>query len=337
MTSDKNFEAEMRIRNMCSSVVILVVAMAFMQPVLVAQTVDDGVSLLQKGKYDEAKVIFEQVIKNDENNAKAHYGLGQLYFSRAYGARNLDEAVDQFELAVDLDQNNADYQFMYGAALGIKVQDAGMFKKVMLAPKVKKAFQRAVELNPKHTQARIALAQYYLMAPSIMGGDEDQGWRELDEIVKQDELRGRLMKARFYERYKKPAEAEEEWKTLTSAKLKEWSVWKEYGYFHMRAKRPAEAVICFQKYVELRPDTADSYESLAEALLEKGEPDRAIFHLRKSLEIDKKFTAALYYLGEAYQAKGQKKEAKEMYQLVLDDKSNDSFRQMAETKLKELE
>jgi Tfp pilus assembly protein PilF len=212
-----------------------------------------------------------------------------------------------------------------------------MIKQAFLAPKVKNAFKRAVELNPKLVPARIGLAQYYLMAPSIMGGDEDQGWRELDEIVKQDELQGRLMKARFYERYKKPAEAEKEWKTLTSLKSKDWRVWKEYGYFHMRAKRPAEAVICFQKYVELRPDTADSYESLAEALLENGKPDQAIVQLRKSLEIDKNFTAAIYYLGEAYQAKGQKKEAKEMYQRVLDDKSNDSFRKMAEKKLKEVE
>jgi tetratricopeptide (TPR) repeat protein len=316
---------------------LIVATVMLMQSNLLAQTIDEGVALVQQKKYAEAKAVFEQILDKNKNDAEAHYRLGSVLRTRGFKDRDVDEAVDQLEKAVDLNPNNADYQFTYGAALGEKAQNAGLIKQAFLAPRIKKAFYRAVELNPKLIPARIGLAQYYFMAPSIMGGDEDQGWRELDEIVKQDELQGRLMKARFYERYKKPAEAEKEWKTLTSLKSKEWSIWKEYGYFHMRTKRPAEAVICFQKYVELRPDTADSYESLAEALLGNGKPDQAIVHLRKSLEIDKNFTAAIYYLGEAYQAKGQKKEAKEMYQLVLDDKSNDSFRKMAEKKLKEVE
>jgi Tfp pilus assembly protein PilF len=316
---------------------LIVATVMLMQTNLSAQTIDEGVALVQQKKYAEAKTVFEQVLDKNKNDAEAHYRLGLVFLNRGFKDRDVDEAVDQLEKAVDLNPNNADYQFRYGTALGEKTQNAGMIKQAFLAPKVKNAFKRAVELNPKLVPARIGLAQYYLMAPSIMGGDEDQGWRELDEIVKQDELQGRLMKARFYERYKKPAEAEKEWKTLTSSKSKDWRVWKEYGYFHIRTKRPAEAVICFQKYVELRPDTADSYESLAEALLENGKPDQAIVHLRKSLEIDKNFTAAIYYLGEAYQAKGQKKEAKEMYQFVLDGKSNDSFCKMAEKKLKEVE
>ena len=316
---------------------LIVAIVMLMQTNLSAQTIDEGVALVQQKRYAEAKAVFEQILDKNKNDAEAHYRLGWVLLNRGFKDRNVDEAVDQLEKAVDINSNNADYQFLYGSALGQKAQNSGMIKQAFLAPKIKNAFKRAVELNPKLVPARIGLAQYYLVAPSIMGGDEDQGWRELDEIVKQDELQGRFLKAHFYERDKKPAEAEKEWKTLTSSKPKEWRVWKEYGYFHMRAKRPAEAVICFQKYVELRPDTTDSYESLAEALLENDKPDQAIVHLRKSLEIDKNFTAATYYLGEAYQAKGQKKEAKEMYQFVLNDKSNDSFRKMAEKKLKEVE
>ena len=88
-------------------------------------------------------------------------------------------------------------------------------------------------------------------------------------------------------------------------------------------ERCDEAVKHFQKYVMLRPDTADSYQSLAEALLKKGETDQAMTNLNKSLSIDNEFVPAIISLGEAYQAKGQKKEAKEAYQRAISIAQND--------------
>jgi len=43
-----------------------------------------------------------------------------------------------------------------------------LIKQAFLAPKVKNAFKRAVELNPQNAQAHIALAEFYLIAPSIV-------------------------------------------------------------------------------------------------------------------------------------------------------------------------
>ena len=105
----------------------------------------------------------------------------------------------------------------------------------------------------------------------------------------------------------------------------------------MRNEKTDEATRHFEKYVELRPDTADSYQSLAEALLKKGELDQAMIHLKKSLSIDKNFVPAIISLGEVYQAKGQKKEAKETYQWAISIAQNDYYKRQAEKKLKEVE
>jgi Tfp pilus assembly protein PilF len=323
--------------NLRGGYVVLLLGFLFQGAIVVAQTVDEGTAFLQKGKFEEAKVVFENIIKNDKKDAKAHYGLGQLYLSRAYAGRDVEEAVDQLEAAADLDQNNADYQFLYGAALGEKTQRAGVFKQALLAPKVKKAFARAVELNPKHVQARIGLAQYLLRAPSIMGGDESEGWKQLDEAIKIDELQGRFVKASFLARAKRTDEAEKEYKILVAARPSEWRVWKSYGYFCLQNQRTDNAVKYFQKYIELRPDTADSYQSLAEAFLKKGETEQAMASLQKSLSLDKEFVPAIISLGEVYQAKGQKKEAKEAYQRAVTIAQNDYWKKQAETKLKEVE
>jgi tetratricopeptide (TPR) repeat protein len=304
---------------------------------LMAQTVDEGVVLFQQNKFAEAKLVFEKILDKDDGNAEAHYRLGLVYINRSNPQRDVDEAVDQLEKATDLNPNNADYQFRYGAALGEKTQNAGVIKQAFLAPKVKKAFFRAVELNPKLVKARIGLAQYYIMAPSIMGGDEEEGWKQLEEVIKLDEVLGRSVKASMLAHAKKNDEAEKEYKALVVLKPEDWQTWKNYGYFHLRAEHPNDAVKCFKKYTELRPDTADSFDSLGEALLKNGDTDQAISMFRKALELDKNFVSSLQSIGEAYQMKGQKKEAKEMYQAVLANNPSDFYREAAEKKLKEIE
>jgi Tfp pilus assembly protein PilF len=315
----------------------LVVALSMMQSRMMAQTVDEGVALVQQKKFTEAKVLFEQILDKNKNDAEAHYHLGLVLFHRGYRDRDVDEAVGEFEKAVDLNPNNADYQFRYGAALGEKARNAGMIKQAFLAPKIKNAFKRTIELNPQNVQARIALAQYYMVAPSIMGGDEAEGWKQLDEAIKLDEILGRTIKASFLARAKKNDEAEAEYKILVNAYPKEWRVWKNYGYFCLNVERPDEAVKYLQHYVVLRPDTADSYQSYAEALLKKGDIDQAMFNLNKSLSIDNDFVPAIISMGEAYQAKGQKKEAKENYQRAIAIAQNTYYKNQAEKKLKEIE
>jgi Tfp pilus assembly protein PilF len=226
---------------------------------------------------------------------------------------------------------------LYGAAVGEKAQTAGVIKQAFLAPKIKKAFARAVELDPSMVEARIGLAQYYLIAPSIMGGDDEEGWKQLDEAINLDEVAGRTVKASMLVRAKKNDEAEKEYQTLVTSKPQDWRVWHQYGYFCFHFKRYDDAVNYFNKYVALRSDTADSYQSLAEALIKKGEIDLAITNLNKSLSLDKNYVPAIFSLGEAYQAQGQKQKAKETYQWAASVANDERYKKQIESKLKEVE
>ncbi len=315
----------------------LLLGSLFFCGLLLSQTIEEGEAYIQQRKYAEAKSVFEKLIENNKNDAEAHYRLGDLLLLRGYNDRNVDDAVEQLEQAVDLNPNNAVYQFRYGSALGEKAQNAGVLKQALLAPKIKKAFKRSVELNPQNARARVALAQYYLVAPSIMGGDEAEGWKQLDEAVKLDEFYGRSAKASFYSRAKKNDEAEKEYQALAQSCSGNWRVWKNYGYFCLGVGRNDDAIKYFQKYVSLRSDTADSYQSLAEALLKKGENDQAIVNLKKSLSLDNSYIPAILSMGEAYQAKGQKIVAKENYQRALTLAQSEYYKKQAEKKLKEVE
>ena len=304
---------------------------------LAAQNLDEAVALLRSGKTAEAREIFEGILKSDDKNAEAHYRLSQIFLIRSYDKRNPDEATDHAEAAVELNPNNADYQYMLGAALGEKAQHANFISQGFLAPKIKRAFARAVELDPKHVQARVGLANYYIRAPGIMGGDTEQGWKELDAVVQMDEFVGRTQKARLYERDNKFVEAENELKTLVQSDPKDWRRWKNLGYFYLRSKKQDDAIASFRKYVAVKSDTADSYDSLAEAQFEKGDYDGSLVSVRKSLALDNNFSSSILLSARIYEAKGQKKEAVEQYQRLLSMNIQDRQRKEIEKKLNELQ
>jgi len=301
---------------------------------LPAQSLEEAASLFQKRKFDEAKPALEEIIKKDRKNAQAHYYLATIHLLPAY--LDNDKAVDLAETAIKLDANNADYHYIHGAALGIKVRDAGVIKQAFLAPKVKNAFARAVELNPNHVQARIGLVQYLLNAPSIMGGDKEKAAEHIEAVVKLDEVVGRSFRSRLFESEKKHAEAEQELKIVVQNHASDWRGWRNLGYYYLRNEKPDQSFDAFKKYVSVKPDTADAYDSLAEGLLRKGNADQAIIQLNKSLQLDPTFGPSLLKLGRAHEMKKQTKEAREAYQKLLAVDSNPNRRKEAEKKLKEL-
>jgi len=301
---------------------------------LLAQSVEEGKTEFQQGHIARARDIFEAILQKDDNNAEAHYRLGLIELRREY--RNEDDAVDHMERATELNPQSADYQYGYGAALGMKAQNSGVIKQAFLAPKVKKAFLRAVELDPMLLEARIGLAQYYLRAPSIMGGDEEKGWKEIDTAIVQDEYRGRVTKAGLLASEKKVDLAEQELKILTAKYPHDWRVWNSVCNFDLRLKKNAEGIDAARRCVRLRPDTAESYKDLGQAQLQNGEYDAALDNLKKALQLDSSHLAATYYLAKTYEAKGMKKEARDSYQRVLDLNPWESLRKEVEKNLKDL-
>lgn len=300
-----------------------------------AQSVDEGIALLNKGKVAEAKMVFENVLKQNDKVAEAHYRLGLILLSRQY--RNEDDAVDHMERAVEINPTSAIYYYGLGAAYGTKAQNASIFKQPFLAPKVKNAFEKAVELDPKLIEAHEGLAQYYWKAPGIMGGDMEKAWKEADLMIGLDEVRGRTFKAGMCLSEKKNTEAVQEIQALTMHRPNEWRAWRAAGLFYWRNKMTDEAIASFEKYVSLRPDTADSYHFLARAYLQKKVADKAIPLAQKVLTLDPQSVNAVDVMAQAFEIKGQKKEAKENYERLLTMDISQEYRKTVEKKVKDLQ
>jgi tetratricopeptide (TPR) repeat protein len=251
--------------------------------------------------------------------------------------RDLEAATEHIEEAIDRNPNSADFQYLLGGIYGQTASSAGIFKQAFLAPKIKKAFAKAVELDPNHVEARISLAQYYLMAPGIMGGDDEEGFRQLDEATKRNEKRGRLAKAAMLERKNRLPEAEEQLKALAASYPTDWMPPKSLGYFYFRRARYDESLQFMQRYVALRPDTSDAFDSMGEVQLAAGRIDDAIASLKKALAIESTLGSSLFLLGQAYEKKEMRTEAKEAYQKAILNDRSEQRKKLSVERLKALE
>ncbi len=78
-----------------------------------------------------------------------------------------------------------------------------------------------------------------------------------------------------------------------------------------------EAMVHYQKAIQLKPGYADAHNNLANMLAKKGQFAEAIEHYQKALEIDPDYPDAHYNLGIALGEKGQLDEAMVHYQKAI--------------------
>lgn len=87
--------------------------------------------------------------------------------------------------------------------------------------------------------------------------------------------------------------------------------------------RPAEAVVYFNKSLELEPDSAEVHSNLGNALSKLGQTDEAIEHYKKALNLKPNFSDAHYNLALALARQGKTDEAIAEYRDALRFKPDD--------------
>jgi pentatricopeptide repeat protein len=97
----------------------------------------------------------------------------------------------------------------------------------------------------------------------------------------------------------------------------------DFGYELLREQKVPEAIEVFELNVEAFPNSANTYDSLAEAYLNAGKTDEALNYYRKALDLGIKtndvFTQAFsnYGLGRLAMNAGKNDEARDYYNKAL--------------------
>lgn len=122
--------------------------------------------------------------------------------------KQLDEAEDIAENWVENEPENAAAWHMRGIVMAQQAQDA-FFSALSYAGESVDSFEKAVELEPDSLKYRTALMQFYLMAPSIAGGDDEKALAQIEAIEEIDVVQGALAKIGYFRKHEQKEKARE--------------------------------------------------------------------------------------------------------------------------------
>jgi tetratricopeptide (TPR) repeat protein len=179
-------------------------------PLLIWSQSDYGKAekLFESGKYDQAQPVFEGFLKENPAHLKTIEYLGDI----AGHQKAWDKAIVYYQKLKQLKPSEANYYFKYGGVLGMKAKDSNKFKALGMIGEVKESFEKAIELNPKHIEARWALVILYIHLPGIVGGSETKAIKYSNELLKLSPVDGYLARGQIDEYFERYTLAEEQYK-----------------------------------------------------------------------------------------------------------------------------
>lgn len=284
---------------------------------LSAQTsIEKARKLYEERKPAEAKKILAAIDDDNKEYAAAQYYQGRI----AFDEKNYDEAQEFFEEAVEANDKVAEYQNWLGNSYGQMAGEANVIKQGMLAPKMKTAWENAVALDPVYIEPRESLIQFYLQAPSFMGGSVDKAKEMAGQIMKQNVAKGHQQMGNIYVKEKQIAEAEREYIEMTKV---DPAYLPRLANFYVNQKQFDKAFTLYEETVKKNPNDMASIYQIGKTSAVSGQKlDRGEECLKKYLAYTPKpnepsLAGANMRLAQINEKKGNKGEAKRLFESAL--------------------
>lgn len=238
-------------------------------------------------------------------------------------ARQTEKAIAAGEKATALGPKNAQAFYWLGNAYGNRIGEVGMLSKMSLAPKLRDAFEKAVQLDPALTDARSSLVEFYLLAPGAIGGGVDKARAQATAIAKYDRAKAYVAQARIATHEKKPAEALKAYEQAYATKPGDAELRLSLILAYQQAKRWKDAYAMTQKWTVDEPKKAKPWYQIGRIAAESGqylpEGEAALrTYLKLGRETgDPEPKHARYRLGQILAKAGRKDEARAELQAAL--------------------
>jgi tetratricopeptide (TPR) repeat protein len=132
----------------------------------------------------------------------------EMLGDQAGSKKNWDLALKYYRQLVNAKPLVANYHYKYGGALGMVAKNSSKFKALGMIDEIKESFEKAIELDKNHIEARYALIELYLELPGIVGGSERKAQKYAAELMSFSPIDGYLAKGRIAEYFKRYKQAE---------------------------------------------------------------------------------------------------------------------------------
>jgi len=302
--------------NRCFLKCLLFLAVVF--AITVPSMADSAGDMLAAGRIDDAITTLNGRLSSAPSDAESANLLCRAYFA----LDDFDRAESHCKKAIALDPKNSRYHRWMAHVYGEKAAKANFLSAIGLAGKTREEFERAVQLNPQDVDARVDLAEFYLEAPSIVGGGLEKARAQARIIGATDPAREHWVYGRIAEKNRDTAAAEHEYHQMIEASNGDSEAWLNLALFFRHQKRYDEMEQTLVRTSQAPMSKPDVLVDIAQNLYRIGRnPILAIQVLRRylasrSVEEAPAFKAH-YLLGSLFEKQGDKAEALREYQTSL--------------------
>ena len=274
--------------------------------------------LLATGHVDEVVQALQQQTARSPGNASAYNLLCRAYFM----LDQWDQGISACERAVKLEPRDSSFHLWLGRIYGEKADHTSFLSAVGMAKKVHTEFERAVELDPSNWEARTDLAEFYLEAPGIIGGDKDKARAQAQALTSLNPPMAHWVMGRVAEKNKDNATAEREYRAAIDASHGGAHSWLNLALFYRNTHRFVEMEQALRTMANRPIDRPEALMDGASVLLRTGR-DYAlgVRLLRRYLSSPPAEEApvfkAHYLLGELLEKQGDRQAAAEEYRAAF--------------------
>ncbi len=200
--------------------------------------------LFEEGQFEQAKLMFEVLLKKNPSNIKINEYLGDI----AGRNKSWDEALTYYSKLKKAKPSEANFYFKYGGVLGMKALEVNRFKALGMIDEVRENFEKAIQLNPKHIESRWALIELYLQLPGILGGSEKKAIQYSNELLRLSVVDGYLSRGHIEEYFKRYALAEQQYKKAIAIGNSKKSYQKLANLYANKMKSPDKAQAVLEEF-----------------------------------------------------------------------------------------
>ncbi|AZP11621.1 tetratricopeptide repeat protein [Undibacterium parvum] len=275
---------------------------------------------LRAKKYAEVEQAVAAKLAVDATNLDALVAKTQLIILEGKESR-LDEASKIAETCISAHPQSSDCHQALGNVLGTKAITAGIMSAMSYAGKIRDSFQKAIELDAQNYKARASLLQFYLQAPSFVGGGKGKAQTLIKETNQLNPTAGMLMQANFDLSDEKNAQAEALALKANTAGSDVFldmqrDVLVSLGHSYVQEKKFADSERVFRDLSLRFPHQAVGSYGMGKSLQEQGKLKEAISYLEKSISIENS-AYAYYRIGQCWQASKDNAKAILAYEKAL--------------------
>jgi tetratricopeptide (TPR) repeat protein len=296
MTSGRLF---LMCRRGCSILPVLLLAVTLRLAAQAAPSPAEGFALLDAGKPDAAREVFESILGNNPSDGEAQRGEVKASETLALKERSVGhmlEALQALMRARDFAPRNEHL-----------LSDLGILEEEMkLYPEAEKALALAQQLDPS------SLDNYYAMARVKMDeGQLDAAEQNMHVYLQSrpDDAGAHYGLGRIYELGMQFDKAKPEFQRSLELRPVQTESWYELGDMALKQNDYADAVTDFKNVLARDGRHGGALAGSGQALFREKRYDKALEYLRRAVAAAPDYQPGHYYLGLTLSRLGQKEEA----------------------------